>query len=169
MFEKLFVVFTNADTFSVVKLHEIRARLDLMQEKPAIISVSEVKPKNLKFERQLSEYIIEGHVLINGDLNYLGIDWENTSTSQGPGEMENEFLESVRDCFLYQHVQDSTCGRGMETIVREEMVKHMKVNGLYRDQQYGFISGRSIDNSSDENEELALKDGYTNLLLERHL
>ncbi|KAH3736303.1 hypothetical protein DPMN_042866 [Dreissena polymorpha] len=122
MFEKLFVVFTNADTFSVVKLHEIRARLDLMQEKPAIISVSEVKPKNLKFERQLSEYIIEGnysHVLTNGDLNYPGIDWENTSTSQGPGEMENEFLES--------------------------------------------------DNSSDENEELALKDGYTNLLLERHL
>jgi len=31
----------------------------------------------------------------------------------------------------------------METIVREEMVKHMKVNGLFSDKQYGFISGRS--------------------------
>ena len=31
----------------------------------------------------------------------------------------------------------------METIVREEMVNHMKVNRLFSDKQYGFISGRS--------------------------
>ena len=56
-------------------------------------------------------------MLINGDLSYPGIDWENTSASQGPGEMEYEFLESVRDCFLYQHVQESTRGRGRQPFI----------------------------------------------------
>lgn len=31
----------------------------------------------------------------------------------------------------------------METIVREHIIKHMKINKLFTDKQYGFISGRS--------------------------
>lgn len=39
-------MFTKADTFTVDKIHKIRACLNLMQEKPAIISVLEVTTKN---------------------------------------------------------------------------------------------------------------------------
>lgn len=63
-FEKFFVIFTNADTFSVDKIHAIRACLKLMQEKPAVIFVSEVKAKNFKFDRQLPEYTIEGYDIL---------------------------------------------------------------------------------------------------------
>ena len=31
----------------------------------------------------------------------------------------------------------------MEKIIREHIIKHMKVNGLFSKKQYGFISGRS--------------------------
>jgi sarcosine oxidase/L-pipecolate oxidase len=31
----------------------------------------------------------------------------------------------------------------MESIVREDIIKHMKTNNWFTDKQYGFISGRS--------------------------
>ena len=31
----------------------------------------------------------------------------------------------------------------METIIRDEIVKHMDSNNLFADEQYGFVSGRS--------------------------
>ncbi len=51
------------------------------------------------------------HIAINGDFNYPGIECENLSTHQGIGEMGYELIETVRDCFLYQHVHEVTRGR----------------------------------------------------------
>lgn len=218
--------------FTVDKIHELKARLDLMEEKPSIISISEVKPKNFKFERQLSEYIIDGyelvpinlgirdggrglliyvkdnltfnhinlgvdfleyacveivlnkqekllytsiyrspssdinnnnklntllkeivsrkysHTIINGDINYPGIDWENISTSQGPGEDEYEFIETIRDCFLYQHILENTRGRGSDNpslidLVfsnEEGMVSDVNVDAPLGKSDHAFIS-----------------------------
>ena len=64
MLNKLIVLFSNVDTFNIDKLHEIRARLALLDSKPHITALSEVKPKNFKFERDLSEYTIERYEII---------------------------------------------------------------------------------------------------------
>ena len=64
MLNKLIVPFSNVDTFNIDKLHEIRARSALFDSKPYIIALSEVKPKNFKFERDLSEYTIERYEII---------------------------------------------------------------------------------------------------------
>jgi hypothetical protein len=37
----------------------------------------------------------------------------------------------------------SVCCKIMETFVREELIKHMKENGLFSDEQHGFLGGRS--------------------------
>ena len=50
--------FSNVDTFNVYKIHELRARLSLLQEKPAIIELSEAKAKNFRFKRSSLEYSI---------------------------------------------------------------------------------------------------------------
>ena len=42
-----------------------------------------------------------------GILIFPGIDWENISTTQGPGDA---FQEILKDCYLYQHVQENTPG-----------------------------------------------------------
>lgn len=44
--------------FNIDKLNELKLRLDT---KPSIIALQEVKPKNFRFERILSEYNIEGY------------------------------------------------------------------------------------------------------------
>ena len=62
-------MFSNVDTFNVEKIHELRARLSLLQEKPAIIAISEAKAKKIKFERSLSEYNIEGYEIIPVNMN----------------------------------------------------------------------------------------------------
>ena len=198
MFQQFKVIFSNVDTFNVCKLQELKARLSLLDDKPAIIALSEVKAKNFKFERSLSEFNIEGyeiihvnfkredkgrcmliyiqeslkynqihlnldfteyacieviisgtekllfaniyrspnsdkinndrlnmlfktlvdmnytHILVNGDFNYPGIDWDICDTKKGPGDSEYEFLETVRDCFFHQHVHEFTRGRGRD-------------------------------------------------------
>ena len=52
------------------------------------------------------------HVLILGDFNYPCIDWMNCATNRRPGDNQYEFIETARDCFLYQHILEPTGGRG---------------------------------------------------------
>ena len=57
------------------------------------------------------------HLMIVGDFNYPGIDW-NRSTTTGEDtntNQEYQFLETVRDTYLYQHVTENTRGRGTDT------------------------------------------------------
>ena len=61
------------------------------------------------------------HLMIVGDFNYPGIDW-NSSTTAGEDSTKNEeyqFLETVRDTYLYQHVMENTRGRGTDTPHRQ--------------------------------------------------
>jgi hypothetical protein len=189
-------MFSNVDTFQGEKLSELKQRLDLLERKPKVIAISEVKPKNFRFERSISEYNIAGyemitlnlnkedngrgmivyidssikyspisidteflecicvefqlknndklllasvyrspsssdennsnfyellkklsrskysHLLIFGDMNYPFIDWVSTSSEKGPGDVNYEFLETIRDCYLHQHILEPTRGRG---------------------------------------------------------
>ena len=60
-------------------------------------------------ERQCS------HTLIMGDFNFPGINWTNWTTETGIGDSKYEFIETVRDCYFYQHIQEPTRGRGSNT------------------------------------------------------
>ena len=53
------------------------------------------------------------HLLIMGDFNFPGINWATWSTrSQNEDDEEYQFLESLRDGFLFQHVLQPTRVRG---------------------------------------------------------
>ncbi len=68
--------------------------------------------------KQLNEMLTEAcslnysHLLITGDLNYGKINWINWTTPGDNREAEDhKFLETCRDNYLYQHVQEPTRGR----------------------------------------------------------
>ena len=52
------------------------------------------------------------HVCIVGDLNYKKINWKSWTTTGSENSEEFAFIESVRDCFLHQHVEKPTRRRG---------------------------------------------------------
>ena len=47
-----------------------------------------------------------------GDFNYRDINWKSWTTPHGECSKEMEFMEAVRDCFLFQHVEEPTRSRG---------------------------------------------------------
>ena len=52
------------------------------------------------------------HLLITGDFNYPKIDWTTWSTdSDNLLDMNNQFIEAMRDSFLFQHVSLPTRAR----------------------------------------------------------
>ena len=52
------------------------------------------------------------HRCIVGDFNYRDINWNNWTTPHDPESKEVKFIETVRDCYLHQHVNESTRIRG---------------------------------------------------------
>ena len=52
------------------------------------------------------------HVCLVGDFNYRDINWKSGTTPHGEGSKEAAFMEAVRDCFLFQHVEEPTRIRG---------------------------------------------------------
>ena len=56
------------------------------------------------------------HYCILGDFNYRYINWQTWTTPHNEGSKEAKFIETIRDCFLHQHIHESTR--------RREMMKH---------------------------------------------
>ena len=52
------------------------------------------------------------HRCILGDFNYRDINWNNWTTQHGPESKEAKFIESVRDSYLHQHINEATRIRG---------------------------------------------------------
>ena len=52
------------------------------------------------------------HVLIGGDFNYQGINWQNETTARSDVHPETQFLESIQEAFLYEYVKYATHFRG---------------------------------------------------------
>ena len=55
------------------------------------------------------------HIRIMGDFNYPDINLKNYTTETGIGDTQYEFIETVRDCYLYQHILEPTRSRGSNT------------------------------------------------------
>ena len=53
-------------------------------------------------------------MILFGDLNVPNIDWITCSTKSNEDSNDFKFIETVRDCFLYQHVINPTRGRGSD-------------------------------------------------------
>jgi hypothetical protein len=51
------------------------------------------------------------HVLLMGDLNLPGIDWDSGVIQGGTGTINYKFVELLRDCYLHQHITEPTRGR----------------------------------------------------------
>ena len=52
------------------------------------------------------------HVCLVGDFNYKDINWKSWTTPHGENSKEVEFIEAVRDSFLFQHIEEVTRTRG---------------------------------------------------------
>ena len=65
---KFTVMFSNVDVYSIDKVLELRSQIDMMEDKPKVIGLIEVKPKHFRFVRNTEEYKIEGYEMIENNL-----------------------------------------------------------------------------------------------------
>ena len=54
------------------------------------------------------------HICFVGDFNYRDINWLSWTTSHNEESKEANFIETLRDCYLYQHLQEPTRSRGSD-------------------------------------------------------
>ncbi|VDI01481.1 Hypothetical predicted protein, partial [Mytilus galloprovincialis] len=76
------------------------------------------KEYNDKLTELISEATQKGfsHILIMGDFNYPAIDWEIWNTKgDNENSIENRFLESIQENFIFQHTTKPTRWRGTDT------------------------------------------------------
>ena len=52
------------------------------------------------------------HICLVGDFNYKNINWKTWTTPHGESSKESKFLDILRDCFLFQQVEEVTRSRG---------------------------------------------------------
>lgn len=50
-----------------------------------------------------------------GDFNAPNISWNHQTSSKSENSFESKFIETIQDCFLYQHVNQPTRFRGTDT------------------------------------------------------
>jgi hypothetical protein len=51
------------------------------------------------------------HILLMGDFNLPDIDWTNYTQQGGSGNKNVQFIDTIRDCYLYQHTLEPTRAR----------------------------------------------------------
>jgi hypothetical protein len=74
--------------------------------------------RSIEHNSKLRELLVEAsnkgftHILIIGDFNYPEIDWENYN-SRGD-KTEYKFVDTVQDCFLFQHINKPTRWKGTQ-------------------------------------------------------
>ena len=79
---------------------------------PTQSSTSEKNNENLNNLLRCISQKNYSHKCFVGDFNYHDINWKTWTTHQGPGSNEVKFIETIRDCFLQQHMEELTRMRG---------------------------------------------------------
>ena len=69
-----------------------------------------------------------------GDFNFKDIEWPSMSTHEDKESKESKFIETIQDCFLYQHVTLPTRCRGTDWPLTIDLVL------TNEEQQYGNLS-----------------------------
>ena len=90
----------------------------------------------------------ENRVLIMGDFNVPGIDWEKRDLIPGAKIIDAQMLETSNDCFLYQHVRESTrLRKDQESTLdliftkEEEDVRNIEVMPAIGGSDHGVVVG----------------------------
>jgi len=73
-------------------------------------SPSSTYENNLKLNELLRKAIDlkDSHILLMGDFNYEGLNWELLKSSEHLEHCSTLFMETIKDLFLYQHVGGDT-------------------------------------------------------------
>ena len=101
----------------------------------------------LKLLHEINEYRAK-HKLIIGDFNLPNINWERCTTTTGSNSFEFGFIETVRDCFMTQHVKEVTRLKGetrgiiLDLIIsnEEEMVNDIRVESPIGRSDHAYIA-----------------------------
>ena len=118
--EKSIADITTEVKFEECCLTEIRLRGgDLMlfaccYRSPTQSQTSEVNNERLN---QLLDFIAKkyySHRCIVGDFNYKDINWTSWTTPHGAESKEQKFIDTIRNCYFYQHIQQETRRRGRD-------------------------------------------------------
>jgi len=93
---------TKVPCFLAVSIEVRQSLLSLMS---ITVSLNDLL-KNLYEQKKYT------HICIVGDFNYGSINWANWTTSKSENSLEANFLETLRDCFLFQSASEPTrnCG-----------------------------------------------------------
>ena len=106
-----------SNSFEEACLMEVRLRngdtllFGCMYRSPTQTSYSDGNNDNLN--QLLQELCAKSytHICVVGDFNYRDIIWKNWTTQHGENSKEFKFIETIRDCFLFQHTQEPTRAR----------------------------------------------------------
>ena len=69
----------------------------------------------LKQMVRANEIAGDNRILIMGDFNGPGISWDELDTKRGAKRIDREMLDTVTDCFWYQHVKEDTWFRNEQS------------------------------------------------------
>ena len=140
--EKSIADITTEVKFEECCLTEIRLRGgDLMlfaccYRSPTQSQTSEVNNERLN---QLLDFIAKknySHRCIVGDFNYKDINWTSWTTPHGTESKEQKFIDTIRNCYFYQHIQQETRRRGnnqpstLDLILTDEEMQVSEVKHL---------------------------------------
>lgn len=87
-------------------------------EKVLLTSIYRSPNSTLENNRRMNSFLREialrsyTHYLTVGDLYFQGICWENYSTRKGTEECTYYFVETIKDCYWFQHITETTGERG---------------------------------------------------------
>ena len=87
-------------------------------------SPSSSKENNAKLNDLLRHALTlkDSHVLITGDFNYGGLNWELQQSTDNVEHCSSIFMECVKDLFLYQHVTEHTRHRVGQSPSRLDLI-----------------------------------------------
>ena len=93
----------------------------------------------------------QNRILLMGDFNIKGINWVDNEAVGGPESLPFMFNECIKDCFLYQHVLNSTRFRGEQEsnldlifTKEEEDVKNIEIDLPLGKSDHATVTGELV-------------------------
>ena len=88
----------------------------------------------------------DNRLLLLGDFNLPNVDWEDRDLMRGAVKIEEDMLEVINDCFLYQHVKENTRFRNQQSstldliFTKEEGdIRNVEVTAALGDSDHGIV------------------------------
>ena len=105
----------------------------------------------LRLINQANDIAGNSRMLILGDFNVPKIDWVNKATMPGARKIERDFLGTITDNLLYQHVRENTRTRGPQKSIldliltkEEEDIKNITILTPIGRSDHGIVKGEFI-------------------------